>query len=121
MGTQTHSMVFCPDCGTLLNPPGSGQSDDMVCDLCGFTEDAGAYENIRVVTRSTPEAFPSRPSKRREKAKKEEEAAIDEKCPKCGHVGLTFHTMQLRSADEGATIFYRCPVVQCGHKFSVNS
>lgn len=46
-------------------------------------------------------------------------ALVDEECPKCSHRGLYFYTMQLRSADEGQTVFYECP--SCGHKYSVNN
>ena len=48
-----------------------------------------------------------------------ERATVDEKCPKCKHKGLNFYTMQLRSADEGQTVFYECP--KCAHTFSQNN
>lgn len=31
---QAHSLIFCPDCGSLLDPP-SGGEDHVVCGLCG--------------------------------------------------------------------------------------
>lgn len=46
-------------------------------------------------------------------------AMVHEKCPKCGNEEMTFHTAQLRSADEGQTVFYTC--VKCGFKFSQNN
>jgi DNA-directed RNA polymerase I subunit RPA12 len=46
-------------------------------------------------------------------------ATVDEKCPACGNQGMEFYTMQLRSADEGQTVFYECAA--CGHKYSTNT
>jgi DNA-directed RNA polymerase I subunit RPA12 len=46
-------------------------------------------------------------------------ATVDEDCPKCGNHGLEFYTLQLRSADEGQTVFYEC--TKCGHKYSQNN
>jgi DNA-directed RNA polymerase I subunit RPA12 len=44
---------------------------------------------------------------------------VEEPCPQCGHRKLEFYTMQLRSADEGQTVFYEC--LKCKHKWSVNN
>ena len=42
-----------------------------------------------------------------------------EGCPACGHGILEFYTMQMRSVDEGQTVFYEC--LECGHRFSQNN
>ena len=38
---------------------------------------------------------------------------VDEECPKCGHRRLAYYTLQLRSADEGQTVFYECVKCMC--------
>jgi DNA-directed RNA polymerase I subunit RPA12 len=43
----------------------------------------------------------------------------NEECPQCHHPELQFREVQLRSADEGTTVFYTCP--QCGHRFNTNN
>lgn len=46
-------------------------------------------------------------------------ATVSETCEKCGHPELSFHTMQMRSVDEGQTVFYEC--TNCGHNYSTNT
>ncbi len=47
------------------------------------------------------------------------QATVDEECPKCSHGVASFVTMQMRSVDEGQTVFYTC--VKCGFRWSVNN
>lgn len=50
---------------------------------------------------------------------KPQRAVVNEECPKCKNPSMEYYTMQLRSADEGQTVFYEC--TKCSHKFSVNT
>lgn len=45
-------------------------------------------------------------------------ALIAQICPKCGNEKMYYKAVQLRSADEGQTIFYMC---SCGYKMTVHS
>eukprot|EP00388_Colpodella_angusta_P019307 GDKJ01048284.1.p1 GENE.GDKJ01048284.1~~GDKJ01048284.1.p1 ORF type:complete len:213 (-),score=36.79 GDKJ01048284.1:74-712(-) len=44
---------------------------------------------------------------------------VEEPCPKCAHPFQKFWTAQLRSADEGMTVFYEC--LKCSNKYSINN
>ncbi|KAJ3203182.1 DNA-directed RNA polymerase I core subunit rpa12 [Dinochytrium kinnereticum] len=115
--SQGHSLVFCDECGTLQDPP-TGTENKVICRVCKTSVSAKEFDTMEVVTFSRLDAFPVRPSaKGKEKTSKDAEhlrdgATIKEKCPKCEAPEMVFHTAQLRSADEGQTVFYSC--VKCG-------
>ena len=73
-----------------------------------------------VVTQSKPSDFPSLLRQKLsivqtvERHKIQTEAVSNETCEKCGSNQVRFSAVQLRSADEGSTIFYTC---DCGHKY----
>jgi len=46
-------------------------------------------------------------------------ARISVVCPKCSNPEMMYNTAQLRSADEGQTVFYSCDA--CGYKETVQS
>lgn len=72
-----------------------------------------------IITRSKPTAFPSALRAKRSEvqtineADMQTHAVISERCEKCGREEVRFYTQQLRSADEGSTVFYEC---ECGNK-----
>ncbi|KAI9598967.1 hypothetical protein BDF19DRAFT_429671 [Syncephalis fuscata] len=119
--SQYGSLFFCPSCGNLLDS--IAEQTVIVCNQCGDSQSTRLFESFEVVTKSSENAFNSPLKLKRmlvqQTNKREKAATIKEKCPKCGAPEMSFHTMQLRSADEGQTIFYNC--VKCGYKFSVNS
>ncbi len=108
---QPHSLVFCYCCGSLLDPP-LGLEETVVCFACTKTTDSKVFESIQVMSSyKYKSTFVSE--------SKEDGATIKEKCPNCDAPEMVFHTAQLRSADEGQTVFYNC--VKCGYKTSMNS
>lgn len=73
-----------------------------------------------IVTRSKPDAFPSALRAKRSEVQSVDDAdigghaTIAQTCEKCGREEVRYYTQQLRSADEGSTVFYEC---ECGHKY----
>lgn len=116
------SLVFCTDCGNLLEGSSGNKDVFLTCDVCGTQNRDTAATSI--TTTSKPSAFPSvlRAKKSTVQTLTEDDvqkgAVIAETCPECGRKEMTFYTQQLRSADEGSTVFYSC---ECGHKYTVNN
>ncbi|KAJ7171561.1 DNA-directed RNA polymerase I kDa polypeptide [Mycena crocata] len=117
------ALLFCPSCGTLLELPKDGEVT-VVCEQCAHVEPASSYENTEITTRSDPDAFPSALRQKRKTQTKlhdqgDQGTLVSEKCPSCGALEAWSKEMQLRSADEGSTIFYTC--VACKHGWRVNN
>ena len=123
--SDEYAHVFCHVCGTILDPP---EGYTLRCSFCSYSC------KFQDVVKTTPEVCTV--SKRRAKPAwvsegKDEEGAcgeaaskhatIEEPCPKCGHPEQFFYTMQLRSVDEGSTVFYECKNRLCNHKYSQNN
>lgn len=55
----------------------------------------------------------------KEAVNRKTQAIVEETCPKCCFGKASFYTMQMRSADEGQTVFYSC--MKCSHKWKQNN
>ena len=112
-------VVFCTDCGSLMDEP-QFVGANVDCRLCGKTVGAAVFEDLVLHSASAervvePDAVEGAGRQQRQQTR----AVIKEACPKCKHPELQYYTMQLRSADEGQTVFYEC--AKCGHTFSTNT
>ncbi|KAI0482475.1 transcription factor S-II-domain-containing protein [Xylariaceae sp. FL0804] len=116
------SLVFCTDCGNLL-PVSKGNVNNVLnCECCGHQNKDIAAQTT--VTQTKPSDFPSLLRQKLsvvqsvDAHKVQTEATTNETCEKCGRTEVRFSAVQLRSADEGSTIFYTC---DCGHKWKDNN
>ncbi|KAF2771454.1 transcription factor S-II [Teratosphaeria nubilosa] len=117
------SLVFCTDCGNLLEP-NPMRKTFIECEICG-TQNRDTSSKV-VVTTSKPSAFPSSLRTRltsdvqdMSESDVQTDATIKLSCEKCGCEEVRYYTQQLRSADEGSTVFYTCP--ECGFKWNANN
>ncbi|XP_030051229.1 DNA-directed RNA polymerase I subunit RPA12 [Microcaecilia unicolor] len=98
---------FCPECGSILPLP--GLQDSVTCPRCKFKIDVKDFEG-KVVQSSTVfnKLEGSTMLHQGEERVEIQGPLIERKCPRCSHEGMTYHTRQMRSADEGQTVFYMC-------------
>ncbi|KAK8033433.1 hypothetical protein PG991_002831 [Apiospora marii] len=115
------SLVFCTGCGNLLPASKGDEKNVLTCEACGEQNKDTVFKEI--VTQTKPSDFPSLLRQKLstvqtvERHKIRTEAATNtETCEKCGGTDITFAAVQLRSADEGSTIFYTCK--KCGNKYA---
>jgi DNA-directed RNA polymerase I subunit RPA12 len=112
------SLIFCSDCGNLLDGSAGKKNVTLTCAICGAS--CKDTSSKTVVTHSKPTAFPSALRAKRSEVQTindddvQTSVVIQHPCEKCGREEVRYYTQQLRSADEGTTVFYEC---DCGHKY----
>ncbi|KAK9854198.1 hypothetical protein WJX84_004180 [Apatococcus fuscideae] len=115
--------MFSPISGALMEVDAA--NGVLKCPLSGYQRQISGLQDTSLHSQSDMQEYLNRnnfalaikkPSDEPEKAVR---ATVDDDCPNCGNKGMEYYTMQLRSADEGQTVFYECR--SCGHKFSQNN
>jgi DNA-directed RNA polymerase I subunit RPA12 len=111
--------LFCEDCGTFVVPPQPGE-DETKCRLCGNVIPLNAFLGTgsqQKVTMRRPDPW----DHLKNSTTPTNGATIDTECPKCGYHRMSFKTAQLRSVDEGQTVFYTCCRPGCEYTFALNN
>jgi len=114
---------FCDRCGSILEMPAE-LHNHITCTFCKLKCDLSEVTTASTVSRSAPRLQATWARDKNDLATGEEDnqhATIDEPCPKCGHPEQWFYTMQIRSVDEGSTVFYECKNPDCKHKYNLNN
>lgn len=104
------SHFFCPACGNLLLIDGTSETTKLKCRSCKFEMDfPKAREQYAQIHPLDVASFviDNNSMKFRDKT-----SCV---CEKCGNKEAWFTEVQIRSADEPATIFYCC--TKCEHKW----
>lgn len=115
---------FCPNCKSTLRCDTSGAIN---CDVCNYESNLGDIPTSDLPSNTTysmnrPVPLWAKTDEEQEALRRSTEpvrATIEEPCVKCGHPEVGYYTVQLRSVDEGQTVFYDCP--NCKHTWSVNN
>lgn len=123
---KTMAWPFCPQCRATLTVDSSGR---VSCGCCQYESNLsfmrGNLPSNTTVSPDTPMANWARSEEEQARvaatsnSASRNRATVEEPCIQCGHPEVGFYTVQLRSVDEGQTVFYECPA--CKHTWSVNN
>lgn len=106
-------LIFCPNCGNRLAIGEDVSSYSFMCPTCPYKQPiVGSVESVKYTKLKEVEDVLNDANT----WKNVDQA--ETKCPKCEHDKAYFMQMQIRSADEPSTTFYRC--VGCSHNWREN-
>ncbi|RVE66584.1 hypothetical protein OJAV_G00108720 [Oryzias javanicus] len=106
MSSSDRDPNFCLDCGSVLPLP--GLSDTVRCPRCSLCTPVTEF-----LGREIQSTVIFNPAEQTSLALEGEETelkgpVIDRRCTRCNKEGMIYHTRQMRSADEGQTVFFTC-------------
>lgn len=119
-GSFSTAPGFCPDCGTIL--PLCTDVGRVTCYACERKWDPEeVFGNMEI---SYQVKFRDRSTLNVKRGDDEEEdepegPIVERQCPQCKNNKMSYATLQMRSADEGQTVFYTC--TKCKFKETENS
>ncbi|XP_004074220.1 DNA-directed RNA polymerase I subunit RPA12 [Oryzias latipes] len=107
MSSNGRDPNFCQDCGSVLPLP--GLSDTVRCPRCCLctpvTEFLGREIQSGVIFNPAEQTLLALEDEENSELKG---PVIDRRCTRCNKEGMIYHTRQMRSADEGQTVFFTC-------------
>ena len=106
IATATQSqLLFCPSCATILMAEDDFGSMSFKCKICMFK-----FRVERTITKSMPlsNKVVDDVLGGEDAWKNVDKTEPQSPCPQCGHNEAFFQAIQIRSADEPTTEFYRC-------------
>eukprot|EP00753_Platysulcus_tardus_P007244 PLAT14993.1.p1 GENE.PLAT14993.1~~PLAT14993.1.p1 ORF type:complete len:106 (+),score=36.70 PLAT14993.1:36-353(+) len=104
-------MLFCPTCGNLLLVDGADRGMRFVCHTCPYKHliRSAVRKKIPLVRKEVDDVLGGA-----EAWKDVDKTAA--RCPACEHDMAFFFQLQIRSADEPMTTFYKCE--RCSKQWS---
>ncbi|XP_014469660.1 PREDICTED: DNA-directed RNA polymerase I subunit RPA12 isoform X2 [Dinoponera quadriceps] len=109
---------FCPDCGSIL--PLLSDQGGVICYACKREWGAEVFGDMAMThTLHFNSKHTYRSAKEADNEDSAEGPVVERRCPQCQNDKMSYATLQLRSADEGQTVFYTC--TKCKYKETENS
>ncbi|XP_052754477.1 DNA-directed RNA polymerase I subunit RPA12 [Galleria mellonella] len=116
-GVFSSSTAFCSRCGSIL--PLLKEFGFVKCYFCKEIYGAENFNNLKFQYTIHFNSVSLENHKDIVNMDNPEGPVVERKCPKCGGERMSYATLQLRSADEGQTVFYTC--ISCKYKETENS
>jgi len=106
-------MLFCPTCGNLLLLDKNFSVYRYCCKTCPYTFNiVQNLQNYKYYDKKKIEPVLGG------KEAWENVNQVEALCPKCTHNSAYYRQLQIRSADEPMTTFFKC--VECAHQWNEN-